>query len=131
MQIQSQSLLQPNASARGPFKVSPQDLDDVVKQIIERFSPHKIILFGSYAYGQPHEASDVDLLVILDSKDKEAQEAVRICQGISYHFPLDLIVRTPETIQWRVSLGDSFLTEILKNGKILYERSDRRVALES
>jgi len=38
-----------------------------VRQIAERFHPDKIILFGSYAYGQPHAESDVDLLVIMPS----------------------------------------------------------------
>jgi predicted nucleotidyltransferase len=40
-----------------------------VRQIAERFHPDKIILFGSYAYGQPHPESDVDLLVIMPAHD--------------------------------------------------------------
>ena len=35
----------------------------------ERFQPRKIILFGSYAYGKPHNESDVDLLVIMPAYD--------------------------------------------------------------
>src|ERR1700751_6002184 len=47
------------------------------RQVAERFDPDKIILFGSYAYGTPHEDSDVDLLVVMPTRDRHAQ-AVRI-----------------------------------------------------
>ncbi len=43
--------------------VPTEAIDDVVRQIVERFQPQRVILFGSYAYGEPHPGSDVDLLV--------------------------------------------------------------------
>jgi predicted nucleotidyltransferase len=42
------------------------------RAIAEEFHPDKIILFGSYAYGTPHEDSDVDLLVIMPARDQHA-----------------------------------------------------------
>ena len=56
--------------------------------------PDKIILFGSYAYGQPHESSDVDLLVVMPAYD-ETNQAIRIINALEAPFSLDLIVRTP------------------------------------
>ena len=50
------------------------------RQIAERFHPDKIILFGSYAYGTPHEESDVDLLVIMPAYDV-IDQAIRICNA--------------------------------------------------
>ncbi len=97
----------------------------VVRQVAEKFKPDKIILFGSYAYGTPSAESDVDLLVIMETRLKQVEQAVQICQAIEYHFGLDLIVQTPEALQRRVQLGDSFLAEIVRKGKVLYERSDR------
>ncbi len=64
------------------------------------------------------------MLVIMDTALKEVEQAVRICQAIDYHFALDLIVRKPDTIDHRLALGDQFLTEILRSGKVLYERAD-------
>jgi len=98
---------------------------DVVDQIAHSFSPQKIILFGSYAYGNPHPESDVDLLVVIATSLRESLQAVQICQKINYRFGLDLIVYTPERLAERLSLGDSFLQEIINRGKILYEASDR------
>ena len=93
----------------------------VAQQIAERFQPERIILFGSHAYGQPHPGSDVDLLVIMETPLKEAEQATHICQRIDYHFGLDLIVRTPATLTRRLKLGDLFLQEIVNQGIVLYE----------
>src|SRR5207249_10189463 len=47
------------------------------RAIAEEFHPDQIILFGSYAYGTPHEDSDVDLLVVMPARNQHDQ-AVRI-----------------------------------------------------
>lgn len=99
------------------------------RQVAERFQPEKIILFGSYAYGAPHADSDVDILVVMPARN-ELDQAVRIRLTVDYNFPLDLLVRTPKNLAWRVAEGDSFLREIVGQGKILYEKADRRVGLQ-
>lgn len=96
-------------------------IDETVQQIVEKFQPLRIILFGSYAYAQPRPESDVDLLVIMETPLKESTQAVQICQAIEYHFGLDLIVRTPENLARRLGWGDFFLREIVSKGKVLYE----------
>ncbi len=100
-------------------------IDDVVRQIAEKFKPIKIILFGSYAYGKPTQISDVDLLVVMDSSIKENQLSVTIRKAIDYHFGLDLIVKTPKSLSSRIDMGDFFLKEILQKGKVLYEQDTR------
>lgn len=100
-------------------------IDDVVRQIAEKFKPNKIILFGSYAYGKPTQVSDVDLLVVMDSSIKENQLSVTIRKAINYHFGLDLIVKTPKSLSSRIEMGDFFLKEILQKGKVLYEQAAR------
>lgn len=105
-------------------RIPQQAIEEVVDQIVERFQPERIILFGSYAYGRPRPESDVDLLVVLETPLKETEQAVNICQAIDYHFGLDLIVRTPATLARRLALGDPFLHEVVSQGKVLYERTD-------
>ena len=53
----------------GPGQTADFVCSDFARQIAERFHPDKIILFGSYAYGQPHAESDVDLLVIMPTRN--------------------------------------------------------------
>ena len=98
-------------------------IDDVVRQIAEKFKPNKIILFGSYAYGKPTPVSDVDLLVVMDSPIKESSLSKTIRRSINYHFGLDLVVKTPISLASRIEMGDFFLMEIMKKGKVLYERA--------
>lgn len=94
---------------------------NLVQKIIEDFQPQKIILFGSYAYGQPRDDSDIDLLVILPFTEKKSQKSLEILNKIKPIFALDLLVRTPSEIQQRLEWGDFLLQEIFEKGKILYE----------
>src|SRR5438270_9210567 len=96
------------------------------RQIAERFRPEKIILFGSRAYGTPHEDSDVDLLVVMPCRNT-IDQARRIDRAFDPPFPLDLIVRTPYAMSWRLKEGDSFLREVVTRGKVLYEAADAGV----
>jgi predicted nucleotidyltransferase len=107
-------------------KRTPQEaIEDVVRQIAQKFHLRTIILFGSYAYGNPHPESDVDLLVVMDKPTKETQQAIRITQSLERDwFGLDLIVCTPEKLKNRIALGDSFLRQIIRKGKVLYEAPD-------
>src|SRR5438128_6207856 len=96
------------------------------RQVAERFGPDKVILFGSYAYGTPHADSDVDVLVIMPARN-EFDQAFKIRCEVPTQFPMDLIVLKARHVQWRLAERESFLTEIMTKGKILYEKNDPRV----
>jgi predicted nucleotidyltransferase len=96
------------------------------RQVAERFEPEKIILFGSHAYGTPHADSDVDILVVMPARN-QLDQAVKIRLAIPAPFPMDLIVRTPRNMEWRLKEGESFLTEVTTKGKVLYEKVDGRM----
>ena len=112
----------PNINQRR--RIPRRAIQAVVKQVADQYAPDKIILFGSYAYGKLRPESDVDLLVVMKTTRKETEHAIRICQSISYHFGLDLMVRTPATLARRLALGDPFLQEVDSKGEVLYERTD-------
>ena len=104
----------------------PQEvIDQVVQQIVEKFKPQKIILFGSYARGNPRPESDVDLLIVLDTPLKESKQSLEIRRHLGVMFGLDLVVYTPQHLIDRVEMGDWFLRDILKEGKVLYESGNR------
>src|SRR5947208_16272206 len=92
------------------------------REVAERFEPDKIIRFGAHAYGTPHADSDVDILVVMPARN-QLDQAVRISLEIDPPFPLDIIVRTPVSMRWRLEEGDSFLREVVSRGKILYEKT--------
>jgi len=93
----------------------------VVDQIVERWHPDKIILFGSHAYGTPTIDSDVDLLVIMPVEGRMLTAAIDIVTSIDYEFPMDLLVHTPEWIAERLRTGDLYLVDRLNRGRVLYE----------
>jgi predicted nucleotidyltransferase len=102
------------------------------RRIADKFHPDKIILFGSYAYGTPHNESDVDLLVIMPCRDA-IDQSIRITSAFERYFAFDLIVRTPAQIKRGLKEGDCdwFLHEIIKRGKVLYEAPHRPMGAES
>ncbi|MFL5243955.1 MAG: nucleotidyltransferase domain-containing protein [Gemmataceae bacterium] len=101
------------------------------REIAERFRPDKIILFGSYACGAPTPDSDVDLLVIMPTRN-QIEQAVRIDEAIERRgFPLDLLVRTPKSLETSLKSGDCFLQDIVTQGKVLNEKDHRPVAAQS
>ncbi len=107
--------------------ISPNAVQDFCQEVVEKFYPEKIILFGSYAYGEPTPDSDIDLLVILPLEGEPVDKAIEIRLAIDYRFPLDLLVRSPEHLQQRIEMGDFFIQEILQKGRVLYEANYARV----
>jgi len=83
--------------------------------------PDKIILFGSHAYGTPHEDSDVDILVVMQTRNRHGQ-SIEIRTAIETPFAMDLLVRTPEFVKQRLAEGDSFLEDIWSRGIVLHEK---------
>jgi uncharacterized protein len=96
-------------------------IKDICRLIADKFKPEKIILFGSYAYGQPTPDTDIDLLVVMPFEGGYFHQAARIRQHLSLPIPMDLLVRTPEQLQYRLEIGDRFMQEIVERGKVMYE----------
>ncbi len=116
----------PETGLYWPNLVPMSAIRGYARAIAERFQPDKIILFGSYAYGTPTPDSDVDLLVVMETKNPWSQ-AVRIDESLERGFALDLLVRTPRVLEQRIRWGDWFLREIVERGKVLYEKAHRRM----
>lgn len=101
-----------------------------VEKIVSCFAPEQVILFGSYAYGDPTPDSDVDLLVTMNTALRPVDQAVEIRTTIDFPFPVDLLVRTPEQLSERLNLGDPFFREIIQKGIVLHEATDGGVDRE-
>lgn len=102
--------------------VSAKDIQTTCADIVREFSPLQVILFGSYADGTPTEDSDVDLLVVMQVlKSETRRQELAIQARIPERFCLDLHVRSPEDIAYRVAHNDWFLREVFEKGDTLYE----------
>ena len=96
-------------------------IEDFGQQIGREFGAQQIILFGSYAQGLATADSDVDLLVIGPFTGRSVDKSVEIRMKLRPTFPVDILVRTPDKVQERIKMGDNFMQDILKNGKVIYE----------
>jgi uncharacterized protein len=100
-----------------------QQISRLCDTIAHEFHPEKIVLFGSYAYGQPHPDSDVDLLVVMPFEGSPFRQAAVILSHVVRTvgvLPMDLLVRTAEQVQERLHMGDSFMREIIERGRVMY-----------
>ena len=98
-------------------------IQEVADKIAMQFEPQRIILFGSYAWGEPTEDSDVDLFIVKET-DNTREEARRISRSIFPRpFPMDIIVYRPLQAERRIEEGDFFLNDILLKGNLLYAKT--------
>jgi predicted nucleotidyltransferase len=99
-----------------------QEVQKIVEQLIRKYTPEKIILFGSLAR-ETAEPRDIDLFIIKKAPPYSGAERIReLDKLITYHIATDFLVYTPEEVEKRLKLGDPFIKTIFTEGKVLYER---------
>ncbi len=103
-------------------KLDTNILKDMTKRLIKEFNPEQIILFGSHAWGNPNDDSDLDMMVVVsDSNErptKRAQRAYRCLRGINAS--KDIIVKTSKEINKFINVKASLEAEIMERGIVLY-----------
>ncbi len=111
--------------------VGMKRIRDLTSQIAREFNPDRIILFGSYAYGSPRPDSDVDLLIVMPFNGNALSKAAEMIRKLNPHFSVDLLVRRPQDIEFRLANNDCFLREVFERGRTLYESPNGRVDRQS
>ena len=96
-------------------------VEEFVHRLVDEYEPEKVILFGSYAYGEVTDDSDVDLLVVMPQERSDARKSVEIRSKLRPGFPLDLLVRSAEHVAQRVAWNDFFMRDVVEKGKVLYD----------
>lgn len=109
---------------RYPVHSVASRLDPYLRVIVERIHPEKIILFGSYAYGQPDEHSDFDLLVVRRDAVSEGESNLQI-RKLFWEVPgrrpsFTILTKSPEQISERLDAHSPFYEEIVGRGVELY-----------
>ncbi len=103
--------------------IAKEKISEIVNKIASGYDPDKIILFGSYATGNPNDDSDLDLFIIKDSNIPRPQRSVHVRRLLfGSMIPIDLIVYTPKELEESKKSKYSFVNEVLNSGKTIYER---------
>ncbi|MEK7409398.1 MAG: nucleotidyltransferase domain-containing protein [Acidobacteriota bacterium] len=105
--------------------VSQSAIEEMVRRIAERFSPDRIILFGSHARGDAHEDSDVDLLVLFSEVDNPRERAAELYAALIGCSPLpkDIVVSTTARFERYRNVVNTVYWPAAREGKVLYARA--------
>jgi predicted nucleotidyltransferase len=97
------------------------EIESITAQLIEKYKPEKIILFGSAARGDATPDSDLDFLIIKnDTPYKGRDRMIEVSRLIDRNLPADFLVYRPEEFEKRLAMGDPFLELVVAEGKVLY-----------
>jgi len=100
-----------------------QAISKMIEKIVADYAPQTVILFGSYAYGDPDADSDIDMLIVKETSERFLDRWVtvhRIITGLHRSLPVELLVLTPQELENRLAVGDQFIAEILERGTVLH-----------
>ena len=98
-----------------------KEIKKITAQIIQKYNPDKIILFGSAARGNMHSDSDADFLIIKQDTPYYGSERIReLSRLIERDIAVDFLIYRPDEFEKRIEMGDPFLERIIKEGKVLY-----------
>lgn len=98
-----------------------EDIDRMARRIVERFRPHKVILFGSHARGEATPDSDVDLLVVMPVERSRLRTAVEIRKMLAgCGVPKDIVVMTPEEFEVRKKIPGTLAYPAAREGVVLH-----------
>lgn len=98
-------------------------LNDVISRLVDQYDPDRIILFGSHASGNANESSDIDLLIVKETRLHPVERRIGAeCVLSDRRLPLDLHVYTPQELRDLFAAGSPFIEEVLDTGRLVYMR---------
>ena len=103
-------------------KIPPELLAEIVWRLVDGLHPESVILFGSHAYGEPSDVSDIDLLVVVPDSDepryRRARKGYGCLRGLTA--PTELVVLTRQEIEQGATVPASLVSQALQRGQVLY-----------
>jgi len=98
-----------------------REIQRIVEQLIQKYRPLKIILFGSAARGEYDKANDLDFLILKQDVPSRGLDRMRELDDlIDRNIAADMLVYRPDEFENRIKLGDPFIKAILAEGQVLY-----------
>lgn len=105
--------------------INLSQIEEAKQKLVNEFKPKKIYIFGSYAWGNPTEDSDLDMMIITEECDNrltEMRRAIRALRGVG--FSKDIIVESEaEFIEKSLDIT-KIENEIFNRGYLLYENAN-------
>lgn len=90
--------------------------------IVEKYKPEKIIIFGSMATGNVHENSDIDIVIIKNTKKRFLDRTLQVSQITKNKLACDFLIYTPSEFKTLTKERSFFSNETLDKGKVIYDK---------
>ncbi len=105
------------------WEITSEKVQKVISKIVEVSNPRKLILFGSYARGNQHINSDLDILVVAgDEIDNPRKEGIRIRRALKgINMPMDILVVSENKLEELIAIPGLIYKEAVSKGKVVYE----------
>ena len=101
--------------------ITQEELNDLKDVIVNKVHPEKILIFGSYAQGNPNEDSDLDILIIQNTELPRLQRSRMIRPHLrKFCFPMDILVYTPQEVEKWKNVPAAFITNIMSSARVIY-----------
>lgn len=99
--------------------LTQEQIQQVTRQVVQRFRPKRVILFGSHAYGEPRQESDLDLLVVVPNPPSR-REAWKLAHEITQPLPLQIVFMSPEEFEETKDVVGGLAYPAHNWGQVLY-----------
>lgn len=106
-------------------KAVAKELKKIV-DALKAYRPKRVVLFGSFARGEAHGLSDIDLLIIKETPKKFVERTAEVLDMCDSTIPIEPLVYTPTEIEQLLREENSFICEALKEGRVLYDEAQER-----
>lgn len=98
-----------------------EKIKQITQQIVEKYKPQKIILFGSAVKGEWTKYSDLDFFIIKEDVPADGLDRMfELRKLLEIDIAADFIICKPQEVDKRLNMGDPFIKMILTKGKVLY-----------
>ncbi len=97
-----------------------------INLIIKKYNLKKIIIFGSFARGDYHKGSDLDLIIVGEFKERFIDRMGKIIELNDSDLEIDAMVYTEEEFQKMIKERRPFIEQALEEGIVVYEKRDTK-----
>ena len=97
-----------------------------VNLIIKKFNIKKIIIFGSFARGDYHKGSDLDLVIVGEFKERFIDRIGKIIELNDSDLEIEAMVYTEEEFQKMIQERRPFIEQVLEEGIVVYEKKENK-----
>ncbi len=97
-------------------------VERVVDRIVREYDPDKVIVFGSFARGDIHEGSDLDLLIVKETSERFTDRIGTVLRLCDFDIAVEPLVYTPAELKRMAERGNDFILTALREGRVVYEK---------